>query len=308
MRTTTSRTSHGHLLRSALFLAAMVCAPGLAPTAQAQDAAGLRARHVALRSTMASSAFGQPLVMESSQASNSLTGDVYAVVAQPFSTVGAALQRADHWCNILILHLNVKRCVVGGSAPGTVLSVAVGRKFDQPIADAYSVEFAYRMVTAEADYLKVQLNADVGPLGTKDYRILVEATPIDAKSSFVHMSYSYGYGMAAGLALQAYLVTAGKSKVGFSITGTDASGGPVYVGNVRGMVERNTMRYFLAIESYLNASAVPAAQRDEQRLQNWFSAIERYPRQLHELERDEYISMKRRELAAQRAAQSGPPS
>ena len=308
MRTSTSQRTHAHLVRSGLFLAAMVCGPGFAPTAQAHDAAALRARHAALRSTLASSAFGQPLMMESSQASNSLTGDVYAVVAQPFSIVAPALQGADHWCNILILHLNIKRCVVGGSAPGTVLSVAVGRKFDQPIADAYSVEFAYRPVAAQADYLKVQLNADAGPLGTKDYRILVEATPIDARSSFVHMSYSYGYGIAAGMALQAYLVTAGRSKVGFSVTGTDASGGPVYVGNVRGMVERNTMRYFLAIESYLNASAVPAAQRDEQRLQDWFTAIERYPRQLHEMERDDYISMKRRELAAQRAAQSSAPS
>lgn len=293
------------LRRTAWLLATALLVPVLA---SAQDANALRAKNATLHEKYANNQFGRPLVLESTQSSGDLRGDVYTVVEHPFATVQQALQSIDHWCDILILHLNVKRCVVGGSAPGTVLSVAVGRKFDQPIADAYSVEFAYRMVTAEADYLKVQLNADVGPLGTKDYRILVEATPIDAKSSFVHMSYSYGYGMAAGMALQAYLATAGRSKVGFSITGTDASGGPVYVGNVRGLVERNTMRYFLAIESYLNASAVPAAQRDEQRLQNWFTAIERYPRQLHELERDEYISMKRRELAAQRAAQSGPPS
>ena len=35
-------------------------------------------------------------------------------------------------------------------------------------------------------------------------------------------------------------------------------------------------------------------------MHDWFAAIERYPLQLHELERDEYLSMKRRELARQK--------
>ena len=31
--------------------------------------------------------------------------------------VQQALQSADHWCDILILHLNVKRCQAGGRRP-----------------------------------------------------------------------------------------------------------------------------------------------------------------------------------------------
>ena len=45
-----------------------------------------------------------------SQTSGDLKGDVYAVVDHPFAMVQQALQSADHWCDILILHLNVKRC------------------------------------------------------------------------------------------------------------------------------------------------------------------------------------------------------
>ena len=289
-------------------MAAGLALAAFVPHAYTQDAPTLRARHAALKGALADNPFKRPLVLESVQNEGNLKGDVYSVVAQPYDAVARSLQGMAHWCDMLIVHLNVKHCQPQGSGANSVLTLAVGRKFDQPLGDAYKVAFAYRVAASSPDYLRVQLVAEEGPLGTKDYRILVEATPIDAKSSFVHMSYSYGYGMAAGMALQAYLVTAGRSKVGFSITGTDASGGPVYVGNVRGVVERNTMRYFLAIETYLNTSAVPAAQRDEQRLQDWFTAIERYPLQLHELERDEYINMKRRELAAQRAAQSSPPS
>jgi hypothetical protein len=68
-------------------------------------------------------------------------------------------------------------------------------------------------------------------------------------------------------------------------------------------VERNTMRYYLAIDSYLaTAEAAPQVQF-ENRLQTWYSAVEEYPRQLHEMERDAYLEMKRAEYARQQTVQ-----
>ena len=270
------------------------------PRAQAQDAASMNARQTALREALASNAFGRPLVLESTQSDNGLKGEVHAVVGQPFGVVRPALQGMDHWCDILILHLNVKNCLARGSGVDSMLRLAVGRKFDQPLADAYRVDFAYRVVASQSDYLKVLLEADAGPLGTRDYRIVVEAVPRDARTSFVRMSYAYAYGMAARLAMQGYLATIGPDKVGFSITGREADGAPILVGNVRGAVERNTMRYYLAIEVYLGALHLPPAEQAERRLHDWFTAIERHPRQLHDLEREQYLSMKRRELTRQR--------
>ena len=58
---------------------------------QAQDAASLKARHTALREQLASNQFQRPLYLESTNNSGDLKGDVYAVVNQPFSTVGPAL-------------------------------------------------------------------------------------------------------------------------------------------------------------------------------------------------------------------------
>jgi hypothetical protein len=278
----------------------------LARGVRAQDAAVLESRYKALRAQLASSPFKQPLVLESKQTSDTLTGNVYAVVNQPYSLVRQALKGRDHWCDILILHLNVKDCraLVAGSEK--VLSVAIGRKFDQPLADAYPVDFIYRTAASGPGYLDVLLQADKGPLGTKDYRIALEAIPLTADTSFLHMSYAYAYGLTARIAVQAYLATLGRDKVGFSVVSRNPDGSPVYVGNVRGMLERNTMRYYLAIEVYLNTYTLPTGQQPEKRLEDWFASVERYPRQLHELDRDEYLSMKRKELARQKTTASSP--
>ena len=278
-----------------------LCAMLVTAPSVAQDAASLRARFGTLTQELSNNQFQRPLYLESSESPNDLKGEIYATLDHPFSAVGPALQGVGHWCEILILHLNVKDCQASGAGPADTLSVVIGKKYDQALEDAYRVDFTYKVGAATADYLRVQLNAEAGPVGTKNYRIIFEAVPVDAKRTFVHMSYAYGYGMAARVAMQAYLATVGRSKVGFSVVGQKADGKPVYIGNVRGVVERNTMRYFLAIESYLGALSAPPAQRVEQRLRDWYAAIERYPVQLHEMERNEYIDMKRRELKRQQA-------
>ena len=289
-------------LAAALLGVAAALAFAFALPARAQDADALRARHESLREQLASNQFKRPLHLESTQTSNDLKGDVYAVVDQPYAVVGPALQGTGNWCELLILHLNVKHCAASGAPPKEVLSLSVGRKFDQPLEDTHRVDFVYAQPTAGPDYLRVQMAAETGPLSTRNYRLTLEAVPLDAKRTFVHMSYAYAYGVAARMAMQGYLATAGRDKVGFSITGKGDDGKPIYIDGVRGVVERNTMRYYLAIESYLGAVGSPQAEQQEKRLRDWFGAVERYPLQLHELERDEYLTMKRKEVARQKAA------
>ena len=52
-----------------------------------------------------------------------------------------------------------------------------------------------------------------------DYRIDVEAVPLGAGRTFLHMRYAYGFGGVGRFAMQAYLATAGASKVGFTADG-----------------------------------------------------------------------------------------
>jgi hypothetical protein len=101
--------------------------------------------------------------------------------------------------------------------------------------------------------------------------------------------------------MQAYLGTSGRNKIGFTVLGKSADGKPEYVGGMRGVVERNVMRYYLAIEAALYAARFPAAQRLQQRLDHWFTATEAYPRQLHEMSRSEYLALKSGEEPRRRA-------
>jgi hypothetical protein len=99
--------------------------------------------------------------------------------------------------------------------------------------------------------------------------------------------------------MQTYLATVGADKVGFTLVSPGGNAPPIHVAGVRGVVERNTMRYYLAIDSYLASQREPPATQLEHRLQSWFSAVERYPRQLHEVERSDYLAMKRAEVLRQ---------
>ena len=103
--------------------------------------------------------------------------------------------------------------------------------------------------------------------------------------------------------MQGYLATIGRDKVGFTATGKLANGQPAYIQGVRGVVERNTMRYYLAIDAYLAALAAPPEEQLEKRMQHWYNATDQYARQLHEMERDDYLKMKRSEYQRQQMAQ-----
>lgn len=296
-----ARRNRERILRSTgivqwLVLTALVAALVAAP-ARAQDAEALRGRYAALRDALAHSPFGRSLAVESARTSKEQKGEVFSLIAKPFGTLSAALGRADAWCDILILQTNVKRCQSASTAGAETLSVFVARRPQDPLESAYQADFRYELAAAAPDYLRVTLTAPTGPLGTSDYRIALEATPLDPGRSFVHMSYSYSLGIAARLAVQAYLATSGRHKVGFSIVDRDPDGQPVYVKGVRGILERNAMRYYLAIEAYLGSLDAPPRERLEKRLRDWHAAIERYPRQLDpEMSRDEYVAMKSREI------------
>jgi 1-acyl-sn-glycerol-3-phosphate acyltransferase len=284
-----------------LALGLALLAPAPADALQALNAAGLRAKYAALEPQLRKSQFQGPLYLDSVEASRSTQGDAWGVVDHPFAALNAALGNPSNWCDILILHLNIKYCR-GGASPDTRLEVRVGRKFDQPVADASLLVFSWRAVAATAEYLDVELDAPSGPFGTRDYRILVEAVPLEGGRTFIHMGYAFGYGALGQLAMASYLATIAHDKVGFTATGTDGAGQPSYVGGTRGLAERNTMRYYLAIDAYLEALRAPPAEQLERRLQTWFDATEKYPTQLHEMDRASYLTMKRQEHRRQQAA------
>jgi hypothetical protein len=270
-------------------LAAMLLLAG-GSAARAEDtgsAAALQAAYAKHRAEMAHNKFGVPLRLESRQTSDTLQGDIHALLDQPFDKVESALATPQNWCDILILHPNVRKCrsSTGGSEGAPSLSVGLGR-------NELPVEFSYHAAKAP-QYLDVRLEAPTGPLGTTDYRIRLEAAPADAGHTILHLTYSHRYGLRARLAMQAYFSTLGRGKVGFTVVGRDPQGQPIYIGDLRGGLERNAMRYYASIESYLFSLDAPPGDRLEKRLRHWYAYTERYPLQLEE--RAGYLDDKRSE-------------
>ena len=284
----------------------LICIAGMAGAAALKNevgsAATLRAKYVSLEGALLLNQFGQPLVLDSAETQTGLRGDIYAVVDFPFAAVRTELSNPEHWCDVMILHINTKYCHATRAPSGTTLKVNIGKKTPEKLAATSRLEFKYKVAQATPDYVEVVLDARDGPLGTSDYRIRLEMMALANDRTFLHLTYSYAVNFAGRLAMRSYLATVGSAKVGFTVSGTGADGQPTHIAGVRGLMERNTMRYYLAIDSFLGAASDAPGEQLEHRLQSWFAAVERYPQQLHELDRGAYLEMKRAEHLRQQTA------
>ncbi|MDM7941372.1 MAG: hypothetical protein QUV35_01970 [Hydrogenophaga sp.] len=275
--------------------------------AQTPSPDALRARFAALRDQGADPLAERSVYLRSTESADRMQGEVHALINQPFERVREELGKADSWCDVLILHINMKYCRAVRTAGGEELVSGVGRKFDQPLSEVHWVRFGFKVAADRSDHLLVELRAPSGPLSTRDYRIVVEAVPQPEGQSLVRMTYSYGFGTAARWAMKTYLATLGSGKSGFSVVGRTANGQPIRVEGVRGVVERNTLRYYLALQSHLQSRGAPGAGEWRQSLALWFNATERHAEQLHEMERADYVAMKLKEVRRQETVAPPPP-
>lgn len=255
----------------------------------------LLAKYSAIKPKLEKNQFGIPLYLESKEEYSSLHVDVYGVFAYPFDSVRDALQAPNNWCDINSLLINIKACTFRKVSDQWLLTLYSGRKYYQPPRDAYKLDFRFSIAALQPEYMDIALTAQNGPLFTRDHRIRLEAVPLDKAMTFIHFSYDYNYGVLARAAIKTYYATIGRDKKGFSIIATDKKENPVYVGGVRGSLERNAVRYYLAIQTYMDTLKIPWNQRFEQRISRWYDLTARFPRQLHELDKGEYLANKRRE-------------
>lgn len=225
-------------------------------------------------------------------------GQVWGLVDLPYAVLATRLQSPTAWCEVLILHLNVKYCRASGAPGSPLLDVAVGRKFDQPLSQVQWVRFAGQW-SASADGLQLTLQAPRGPMGTHDYRIVLEAAAWGPRHSLTNLRYACSYGLWARWALQAYLATWGHEKVGFSLTASVPGQPGTPIRGIRALVERNAMRYLLALQAWASSQRLPEGQQAEARLSAWFEGTQQFAAQLYEMPREDYLRMKRDELKRQ---------
>jgi hypothetical protein len=275
---------------------AAACAAWSSPAAAQEGAAALRATYEKLAPSLANSPFGRPMVLTSAETANSLQGQVYCVLDRPLAEVERVLDKTTQWCDLLMLHLNNRGCRASDASKTLVLSVVT--RYDVPVEQASELTFQHR-VSAAPNYFDATLSSGKGPYGTSNYRISLQGIPLENGKSFVHFSYAYDQGAGAGLAAKTYLATMGRGKVGFTVVGKKESGEPELVDGMLGLIERNAMRYFLAVDAY---TAAPDAV--EKQLALWHAGTEKYPRQLKDHSEADYLKFKREDL--QRLAKQRP--
>ncbi|MEW5746015.1 MAG: hypothetical protein AB1805_11340 [Nitrospirota bacterium] len=300
--------------KRALPAALLLCAfllfrPAAADAIESWTAGGksLSHKYAEIEDRLLKNQFDLPLYIESSDKDKSLRVDVYGIFDYPFDEVQAALLTPAGWCDIALLHINIKACTFAKLDGNWLLTFYNGRKHYQAPEETSPLRFTYRPGATGPGYFTIVLSADEGPLRTKDHRMALEAMPLGEGKTFVHLSYAYRYGFWGQVAMKSYFSTIGRDKVGFSVTGADREGNPVYAAGVKGAIERNAVRYYYAILSYLDTLKAPEDQQFEKRIERWYDLTDRHKRQLHELERSDYLLNKRQEYKNQLILQRGAP-
>jgi hypothetical protein len=243
-----------------------------------------------------------PFQIHSNDVDDRLSADIYGVIQQPYHKVTNALTSTASWCEFMPLNLNIKSCVTQHHAGQTTLTFYAGRKYYQEPEQAYQLHYAYHVEQSGDGYLKVRLAAAEGPFGTSDYRIIIEAMPVD-NNTFIRIHSSYQSSFSSRLGTRVYLATLGQDKVGFSMNQDPDNAAPTYIKGIRGIIERNVMRYYLALEAFLDTANLPRDEQFEARINTWYDLTEQYALQLHELERDDYLNAKRLEWRNQQRLQ-----
>ncbi|RZI94866.1 MAG: hypothetical protein EOP78_07935, partial [Variovorax sp.] len=131
-----------------LALGIVLSAMALSTAAAAPDggtAQALLATHQRLRDSLARSPYGRPLLLDSAETPDGLTGDIYVEVDRPLADIADALRTPARWCEMLTLHINNRRCrVTEGTAGAKTLTLSVVRRYDKPVDSAFELPFAYR--------------------------------------------------------------------------------------------------------------------------------------------------------------------
>ena len=280
-----------HFLLTRFMLAPLLL---LSTYAQA-DAGSLRAKYEQIETELRNSVYGIPVYLQSDGDNGAIRGDVFGVIPHSFSTVRDALATPANWCEMVPMHLNIKACTYRYIDAECHLNIYTGRKFYEMADDVYLLDYRYQVDTKQKDYLHTTLTAEDGPLDTANYAITAEAVPLGESSTFIHFSFSYEHGFITSLAMTGYFATLGSGKIGFTVVGKNVDGKPIYVDGIRGVIERNTIRYYFAIQSFLDTLTIPAEDRFEARINNWFDLTERYHAQLYEMDKKDYLSYKRQE-------------
>ncbi|MBN2654792.1 MAG: hypothetical protein JXR79_06725 [Nitrospirae bacterium] len=229
-----------------------------------------------------------PFHIESYVSKNASHVDIYSVIKYSFDSVQNEFLVPTNWCEILLPHTNVRACTYNKLDDTWLLNVYNVDKHSDSLEKAYQMKFEYRVSKLQSRYFDILLAAREGPSSTKNHEFELEAIPVDKGNTLIHLRYSYRYSPWTYLLMKLL----GGSKTGFSVTGMDSAGNPVYVDGLRGSVERNVVCFYIAILAYLETSKDFDERAFEKRIAQWYDLAGRLNKQLIEMKKEEYLMYK----------------
>ena len=203
-------------------------------------------------------------------------------------------------------------------AGGPACRCALGARTTSRSSRHSGIDFGCRNVAAQGRLLREPAARPARTDGDARLPHHVSAVPLERGKTFLQLTYSYGYGLAGRMAMQAYLGTVGADKVGFSVVGSDGDGSRSSSAAcaARSSATRCATTW-RSMPTSIRCARRPTSSWSA-RIQGWFSATERFPRQLREMDRPTYVAMKRQEHERQQThdavvpagttAQTEPPS
>lgn len=240
-----------------------------------------------------------PFYLESSVSKNASGVDIYGTIEYPFDIVKNELQLPTNWCDILLLHINVRACTYKQVNETWLLTIYNVNKSSDTLEEADQLEFEYHIIAQQPGFLDIALAAREGPFSTKDHRFELEAVSLDDGRTFIHLRYSFSYSSLGYFLMKSYFLIIDRGRIGFSITGADSEGNAVYVSGLRGKIERDVALYYLGIPAYMDTLNIPVKERFEKRVSQWYDLTAQYKRQLFEMEKEGYLTYKRRDRESQ---------
>ena len=272
------------------------------------DASGpqwLAAVYQSIRGKLNDGAADIPLYVRSDEHEGVFNADVYGIVDYPVRVLVDALTIPASWCESTTLHPNIKHCTYELQDDSVLFTfyLARSRKPLRSLQHAYELKLKFRVLALSKDYFKVLFEGNEGSMDTRNHRFQLEAIPV-ADSAFVRVKFSYQSHLMSRLATTIYLGTFSPNRIGFSMVGIDNDGQPIYVKGNKGLLERHVVRSYLAVIAFMHTRDVPAEDRFEAQMNRWYDLAERYVLQLHEMERHEYIEVKRQEREKLRPLQA----
>ena len=238
--------------------------------------------------------FGFPLQVRSEERGDLVIAEALGIMDHPLQAFGAAVAEPASWCELIPLNLNIKACTIQWEAREPLVTLYIGGKGYLPPESASQQPYRFSVRARRPEDVAVSLSALRGLLGTKAHQLEFEAASVAGKT-VVALRSSYEESAMSKLATAIYLTTVGRDKVGFSREPLNPDGQARFVKGAQGMIERNLMRYYLVLKAFLDTQALPDSRRFDARISAVYDLMERYPAQLHEMERAEYLDVKRRE-------------